>query len=74
MAELHRASPCKLERDIENAAFSALTQWIEHDRPPPHAPVIQVDMTTAPRSIVRDALGNAVGGVRMPFVDVPTAT
>lgn len=59
---------------VENAAFSALTEWIEHDRPPPHAPVIDVDMTTAPRRIVRDALGNAVGGVRTPFVDVPTAT
>lgn len=59
---------------VQNAAFERLIEWIEHDRPPPHAPGIQVDLTTTPRSIVRDALGNAVGGVRTPFVDVPITT
>ena len=59
---------------IQSAAFERLIEWIEHDRPPPHAPGIQVDLTTTPRSIVRDALGNAVGGVRTPFVDVPITT
>lgn len=59
---------------VENAAFGALKDWIDHGRPPPHAPFIQVDTTTTPRKIVRDALGNALGGVRTPFVDVPTAT
>jgi hypothetical protein len=59
---------------VQNAAFERITEWIEHDRPPPHAAVIQVDTAATPRAIVRDALGNALGGVRTPFVDAPLAT
>jgi hypothetical protein len=59
---------------IQNAAFEHLIDWIEHGRAPPHADGIQVDLTSTPRAIVRDAHGNALGGVRTPFVDVPIAT
>lgn len=59
---------------VQSAAFDRLLEWIEFNRAPPHAPGIQVDATTTPRSIVRDALGNAVGGVRTPFVDAPITT
>ncbi|HET7506281.1 MAG TPA: alpha/beta hydrolase domain-containing protein [Kofleriaceae bacterium] len=59
---------------VQNAAFERLTEWIEHDRPPPHAPQIQVDAGATPRAIVRDAQGNALGGVRTPFVDAPLAS
>ncbi len=59
---------------VQNAAFERLTEWLEHDRPPPHAAGIQVDLTATPRAIVRDALGNAMGGVRTPFVDSPLTT
>ena len=60
--------------NVQNAAFRGLIAWIETGEPPPHGAPIQVDTTTSPPHIVRDALGNAVGGVRTPFVDVPITT
>jgi hypothetical protein len=61
---------------VQNAAFHHLVRWIDnpHGPPPPHGQPIQVDMNATPRAIVRDSLGNAVGGVRSPFLDVPIAT
>lgn len=59
---------------VQNAAFSSLLRWIERDVPPAHGTPIQVDTTTTPAHIVRDAEGNALGGVRTPFVDVPITT
>jgi Alpha/beta hydrolase domain len=60
---------------VQNAGFAHLLAWIEHGQAPPHADGIQVDMTATPRPvIVRDALGNALGGVRTPYVDVPITT
>lgn len=59
---------------VANAAFAALTEWVEAGTPPPHAGVIEVATTTTPPAVVRDAFGNALGGVRTPFLDVPTAT
>lgn len=56
---------------VANAAFADLTTWVDHGVPPPHAPRIDV---TSTGSIVRDSFGNALGGLRTPFVDVPTAT
>jgi hypothetical protein len=58
---------------IANAAFADLTKWIDFNQPPPHAPQIETTSSTPP-TIVFDKLGNALGGVRTPFVDVPTAT
>lgn len=57
--------------DVANAAFADLTRWVDDGVPPPHAPTIEVSGTGA---IVRDSSGNALGGLRTPFVDVPTAT
>ena len=59
---------------VANAAFHSLTEWVEAGTPPPHAAFIEVTTATTPRSIVRDGFGNAVGGVRTPFLDVPPAT
>jgi len=59
---------------VVNAAFANLIQWIENDRPPPHADLIELDTSTKPPTIVRDEFNNATGGVRTPFLDVPTAT
>jgi Alpha/beta hydrolase domain len=59
--------------NVANAAFADLTKWIDEGVPPPHASFIEVT-NTAPAMIIRDAFGNALGGVRTPFVDVPTAT
>jgi len=60
--------------NVENAAFADLTDWIgPNQTPPPHADPIEVTSTSPPR-VVRDTFGNALGGVRTPFLDVPTAT
>jgi alpha/beta hydrolase family protein len=56
---------------VQNAAFASLVRWIETGIAPAHGTPIQVDTTTAPAHIVRDAQGNALGGVRTPFLDVP---
>jgi hypothetical protein len=57
--------------NVANAAFADLTRWADDGVPPPHAPRIEVSSTGA---IVRDGFSNALGGLRTPFVDVPTAT
>jgi hypothetical protein len=60
--------------NVENAAFADLTAWIgPKQTPPPHADPIEVDTSTIPPHVARDAFGNARGGVRTPFLDVPTA-
>jgi hypothetical protein len=50
------------------AAFANLVDWITNGMVPPKAPPIEVRNG----EIVRDAFGNAKGGVRSPYVDVPT--
>jgi hypothetical protein len=57
--------------DVANAAFADLTRWVDDGVPPPHAPRIE---TSSSGAILRDGFGNALGGVRTPFLDVPTAT
>ncbi len=55
---------------VANAAFADLTKWFDFNRPPPHAQRIETTST----SIAFDQFGNALGGVRTAFVDVPTAS
>jgi len=55
---------------IMNAALRHLDRWVAEGTPPPLAPPIE----TADGAILRDADGNALGGVRTPHVDVPIAT
>jgi hypothetical protein len=50
------------------AAFAHLVDWITKGIVPPKAPPIEVQNG----EIVRDAFGNAKGGVRTPYVSVPT--
>jgi Alpha/beta hydrolase domain len=59
---------------VENAAFADLLEWVDFGLPPPHAAFITVNTATKPPQIVRDQFGNAEGGVRTPFVDVPITT
>ena len=56
---------------VLKAALHALHLWIKRGRIPPTAPRLQV--AGDPATIQRDALGNALGGVRTPWVDVPVA-
>jgi Alpha/beta hydrolase domain len=53
-----------------DAAFRNLDLWVRYRIPPPHADPIAVQ-NGAP---VLDQFGNVTGGLRSPFVDVPTST
>jgi hypothetical protein len=55
---------------VLNAAIAALNRWVREGIAPPMAPRIEMNGST----IVRDAYGNALGGIRTPYVDVPIAT
>jgi hypothetical protein len=52
-------------------AVSNLIEWVTKGTPPPKAARIETD---ANGEIVRDEFGNARGGVRLSYVDVPFAT
>ena len=58
---------------VANAAFADLTKWIDDGIPPPRAARIEATRT-APDAVARDRFGNALGGLRTPFLDVPIAT
>ena len=73
--------PCTLPvTDFPAGAFTALglrylVDWIATGKTPPHAPPITVDkdMTGDGSLLALDEYGNARGGVRNVFVDVPVA-
>ncbi len=54
---------------VMNAALRSLVRWVEQGARPTSAPPI----STQGGTVVRDARGNALGGVRLPFSDVPVA-
>ena len=57
---------------VLQAAIAGLHDWVRTGRPAPSAP--QMDLTgTDPPAIAVDAGGVATGGLRTPWVDVPTA-
>lgn len=58
---------------VLSAATAQLERWVRDGTPPPKAPRIETTGTDPP-VIVRDEHGNAVGGGRTPFVDVPLTT
>jgi hypothetical protein len=57
---------------VLQAAIARLHDWVRNGRPAPSAPQIAL-ADTAPPVIALDANGLATGGVRTPWVDVPTA-
>jgi hypothetical protein len=73
--------PCVLPvTDFHAGAFTALAlnhlvEWIANRKAPPHAPPIAVDQNTSGDNspLALDAHGNATGGVRNVWVDVPVA-
>jgi hypothetical protein len=56
------------------AGLRALTKWVRDGVAPPQSPAIELGDPAAADPIVRDAVGNAKGGVRLPEVEAPTAT
>jgi hypothetical protein len=54
-----------------DAALRNLDAWVRYRIPPPHAAPITVDNTGVTKL---DEFGNVEGGLRSPYVDVPTST
>jgi len=73
--------PCTLPvTDFPAGAYTALglnylIEWIANGKTPPHAPYIAVDQDPAGdgSQLALDEFGNAKGGIRNIWVDVPTA-
>jgi hypothetical protein len=57
---------------VVQAALAALHTWVRTGEPAPDAPPIEVGETDPPAPVL-DSNGLALGGVRTPWVDVPTA-
>jgi Alpha/beta hydrolase domain len=57
---------------VMQAALAALNRWVVSGQPPPHGQAMNVTESSPPQ-LVLDDNGNATGGVRSPWVDVPTA-
>jgi len=58
---------------VFDAAYEAMARWIDTGVRPPSAERIAVDLSTDPVTVLRDQYGNALGGVRIPDITVPTA-
>jgi hypothetical protein len=54
------------------AALAALRAWVSEGRPPESAARLCVGEAVPPK-LVADAVGNATGGIRSPWIDVPVA-
>lgn len=59
---------------VLRAAIHHLNQWVREGILPPDAPRLEIEATGFPPVIARDEYGNALGGIRTPLLDVPTAT
>jgi hypothetical protein len=56
---------------VDDAGVYQLNKWVSTGIAAPAAPRITANSSGA---VVRDAYGNALGGIRTPYVDVPVAT
>ncbi|HUP72966.1 MAG TPA: alpha/beta hydrolase domain-containing protein [Acidimicrobiales bacterium] len=59
---------------VRSAALHHFQRWLTDGTAPPRQPPIEFDIEERCPVIRRDHLGIAVGGVRLPDVDVPTAS
>jgi hypothetical protein len=60
------------QRHVWSNALKNLVVWVDRGFAPPAADRIALEADG--RTVVRDGHGNAVGGVRTPYLDVPIAT
>jgi hypothetical protein len=58
---------------VRDAALQRLVDWLGTSTPPPSIAPIEID-TAWPLTVRRDRHGNALGGVRLPELEAPTAT
>jgi hypothetical protein len=58
---------------VLKAALAHLNTWVRGGPPPAHAARLEMSASN-PRRIARDADGNALGGIRLPDLEAPTAT
>jgi hypothetical protein len=58
---------------VFHAAYAALDRWVTQGVPPATAQPIEVSSLGPPVTVVRDANGIALGGIRLPKVTVPVA-
>jgi hypothetical protein len=66
---VHTREPYEL---ILRAIYHALDRWVRDGVAMPHVPLIARDPSSVD-GIVRDEHGNAVGGVRVPWLEAPKA-
>jgi Alpha/beta hydrolase domain len=57
---------------IMQAALASLNRWIASKEAPPHGQRLNVNTSGTPQ-LALDENGNAAGGIRSPWVDVPTS-
>ncbi len=75
-----RGAPCSVPINADlsswvfNAALRRLNTWVAEGTPPPSAPRVATTTVNGKAVIARDAFGNAMGGIRTPYVDAPAAT
>lgn len=60
-------------RDVLNAAYDHLVNWIRDDMSPPIAPRLQLTRALPDLEFARDAYGNVLGGIRLAEHAVATA-
>ena len=58
---------------VVQAAFADFVRWVVHGTSPPSPPPFRL-RSTSPPALALDRLGNVIGGVRTPAVDVPVST
>jgi hypothetical protein len=59
---------------VVKAGLRALTRWVRDGVVPRQSPSIELGDPAAADPVVRDKFGNAKGGIRLPEVEVPSAT
>ena len=58
---------------VLKAGLVQLDKWVHDGTPPPTSPRMEVSAASGSPVVQRDQQGNALGGLRTPWVDVPVA-